>query len=67
MTPNRAFVLTIPVFLAVEAGIFYALVGLGAGGRTIVAVEMLWLVVAVFLAGLFMHRYEREGSDDRGD
>jgi nitrate/nitrite transporter NarK len=67
VTPNRAFVLTIPFLLGVEAGIFYGLAALGAGGRTVVAVEMLWLVVAVFLACLFMGRYEHEGSDDRGD
>jgi hypothetical protein len=67
MTPNRAFALSIPVLLAVEAGIFYGLAGLGAGGRSVVAVEMLWLVVAVFLTCLFMHRYEHEGSDDSAD
>lgn len=67
MTPNRAFVLSIPVLLAVEAGIFYGLAGLGVGGRAVVAVEMLWLVVAVFLNGLFMHRYEHEGRDDSAD
>ena len=63
----------IPVLLTVEAGIFYALAGLGAGGRTVLAVEMLWLVVAILLAHLFascttsIMGADNYGSDDSGD
>ena len=67
MTQNRAFLLTIPILLGVEAGIFYALAALGARGRTVVAVEMLWLVLAVVLVCLFVDRFEAHGSDDSGD
>ena len=67
MTPNRAFLLAIPFVLAVEAGIFYGLAALDANGQLAVAVEMIWLLVAVFLTLLFVGRYEREGSDDRDE
>jgi uncharacterized membrane protein len=65
VTPNRAFLLAIPFVLAVETGLFYALAALGANGQLAVAVEMIWLVVAVFLTVLFVGHFEHEGSDDR--
>jgi fatty acid desaturase len=67
MTPNRALLLAFLVFLAVEAGIFYALAALGANGRTVFGVVMVWLVVGVILTVLFVDHFEHEGSDDRGD
>lgn len=67
MTPNRAFLLAIPFVLAVEVGLFYALDAVGANGQMAVAVEMIWLVVAVFLTVLFVGHFEHEGSDDRAD
>jgi hypothetical protein len=67
VNPNRAVLLAVPVFFAVEAGIFYALAALGANGRTVIAVEMIWLVLGVALTVLFAHRYEHERSDDHGD
>jgi hypothetical protein len=67
VTPNRAILLAVPVVLAVEVGIFYALAALGTNGQTVVTVEMIWLCVAVVLASLVIGRFEDEGGDDRGD
>ena len=67
MTPNRAFLLAVPVVLGVETGIFYALAALGANGQTAVTVEIVWLCLAVVLASLFVGHFEHEGSDDHGD
>jgi hypothetical protein len=67
VTPNRAFLLAIPIVLAVETGIFYALAALGANGQTAVTVEIVWLCLAVVLTSLFVGHFEHERSDDRGD
>jgi hypothetical protein len=59
MTQTRAFILLMAAVLAVEAGIFYSLVGLGADGELIVAIEMIWLCVSVVLAASVVGHFER--------
>jgi hypothetical protein len=67
MTANRALILAIACALAVETAIYYSLPLLGANGSFVLAIELIWLCVAVVLGLLFVDRYEHEGSDDRGD
>ena len=58
MTAPRAFILAICVALAIEVGIFYGLAALGANGELVVAVETVWLCVAVVLTLLFVDHFE---------
>jgi hypothetical protein len=62
MTHPRAIGLVIVAALAIEAGIFYLLVGLGAGEDLVVEVEMVWLCVAAFLGVAFADRFNH--TDD---
>jgi hypothetical protein len=59
MTQTRAFILVMALALAVEAGIFYSLAGLGAEGELIVAIEMIWLCVSVLLVASVVGHFER--------
>jgi hypothetical protein len=52
--------------IAIEAGIFYGLFGLGANEDPVVAVEMIWLVVAVILGLIVMEHFEPQ-RDEHGD
>jgi hypothetical protein len=60
MTAPRAFILAMCIAFAIEAGIFYGLAALGANGELVVAVEMVWLCVAVLLTLLFVDRFESD-------
>jgi hypothetical protein len=65
MNPYRAFILAMAAALAVEAGIYYLLAGLGANGQLVVAVEMIWLCVAVVLTLLVVDHFDHS-EDERG-
>jgi hypothetical protein len=54
MTWIRPFVLTLAFALAVQAGIYFLLASLGASGELASAIELIWLVVTVCLAAVFI-------------
>jgi hypothetical protein len=64
MTYLRALGLAIAAALAVEAGIFYLLVGLGTGEDLIVDIEMIWLCVAAFLGVAFADHFSRADEEN---
>jgi hypothetical protein len=58
MVSYRALFSVMAATLAIEAGIFYGLFGLGANEDLVVAVEMIWLVVSVILGLIVMEHFE---------
>jgi hypothetical protein len=67
MSAYRGYILTLATCVAIEAGIFYGMVGLGANGEFVAEIETIWLCVAVVLTLLIGGHFYPEGSDDRGD
>ena len=66
MTVARALILALAVAVAIEAGIYYLLVGLGTGGDLIVYVEMIWLCVAAFFGTAFVDHFDHTDEKDQG-
>jgi hypothetical protein len=60
MRRYRPQIIALSGCVAVEAGIFYGLAGLGAGGEFVVYVEMIWLCAAVLITLLVGERFERK-------
>jgi hypothetical protein len=54
MTWIRPFFLALAFALAVQAGLYFLLAALGASSELASAVEVIWLVVAVFMAVTFV-------------
>ncbi|MBS1860835.1 MAG: hypothetical protein JSS68_03890 [Actinobacteria bacterium] len=62
----RGQILAMICCLAVEAGIFYGLVGLGAGEDLVLYAEVIWLCATVVITLSVGERFERKWRD-RGD
>lgn len=67
MKPFRGYLITLACCVAIEGGIFYGLVGLGADGELIVDLEMIWLCITVVLTVLIGGHFDPEWTDDSGD
>jgi hypothetical protein len=65
MTLLRALIFALAVALAIEAGIFYLLAGLGASAELVVEAEMVWLCVAAFCGVAFVDRFDHTDDEDR--
>lgn len=60
MHQYRGQILAMICCLAVEAGIYYGLVGLGAGVDLVLYAEMLWLCATVLITLSVGARFERK-------
>lgn len=59
MSAYRLLLFILVPALAVEAAIFYLLVGFGADEDLIICIEMIWLVVVAALGAGVFGRYDR--------
>jgi hypothetical protein len=63
MSMLRPYILPLAVCLAIEAGIYYGLVSLGAREDVIVSLEMIWLCVAVLVTLTVGGHFGRKGDE----
>lgn len=62
MTWIRALIFVLAAAFAVEAGIFYGLIALGAGEDLLVEVEMIWLCIASFFGVGIVSHFDRDST-----